>query len=128
MDQLRAVLTPEGLRRLDELGPLATTDHTARAVSRLRTEGLDPDTVTALVSQAHLRARGAAKFGDLAAGMLFTRAGLEQSTRPVVAARHAADSATPASGASRTSAAASGATASASPGSGCRSSPSTPTR
>jgi THUMP domain-like len=90
MDQLRAVLTPEGLRRLDELGPLATTDHTARAVSRLRTEGLDPDTVTALVSQAHLRARGAAKFGDLAAGMLFTRAGLEQSTRPVVAARHAA--------------------------------------
>jgi hypothetical protein len=58
-------------------------------VSRLRAAGHSPDLVSAVVGQAHLRAKGAAKFGGFAERMLFTRAGLEQATRLGVAARHA---------------------------------------
>ncbi len=89
MSELTALLTPEGLRLLDELGPVASTADAARAVSHLRKAGHSPDLVSAVVGQAHLRAKGVAKFGDFAARMLFTRAGLEQATRLTVAAHHA---------------------------------------
>jgi hypothetical protein len=89
MAELTALLTPAGLSLLDELGPIASTDEAARAVSQLRAAGHSPDLVSAVVGQAHLRAKAVAKFGDFAARMLFTRAGLEQATRLPVAAHHA---------------------------------------
>lgn len=87
--ELTALLTAEGLSLLDELGPLTTTDEAARAVSRLRAAGHSPDLVAAVVGQARLRVKAAAKFGPFADRMLFTRAGLEQATRLSIAARHA---------------------------------------
>ncbi|MCI1017448.1 SAM-dependent methyltransferase [Microbacterium sp. C5A9] len=89
MSELRALLTPEGLELLDTLGPIAQVADVARAVSRLRAAGHSPDLVSAVVGQAHLRAKAESKFGPFAARMLFTRAGLEQATRLGVAARHA---------------------------------------
>ncbi|CAL4860743.1 class I SAM-dependent methyltransferase [Microbacterium sp. MM2322] len=87
--ELTALLTPQGLRMVDEVGPLASTAEVAAAVSRLRAAGHSPDLVSAVVGQAHLRVRAASKFGPFADRMLFTRAGLEQATRLEVAARHA---------------------------------------
>ncbi len=87
--ELTALLTAEGLRMVDEVGPLTTTAEVASAVSRLRASGHAPDLVSAVVGQARLRVRAAAKFGAFADRMLFTRAGLEQATRLEVAARHA---------------------------------------
>lgn len=89
MAELTALLTPDGLRLLDEISDIDSTDDVARTVSRLRAAGHSPDLVSAVVGQARLRARGSAKFGDFASRMLFTRAGLEQATRLSIAARHA---------------------------------------
>ena len=89
MSELTALLTPEGLRLLDEVGTISSTAEVTQVVSRLRAAGHSPDLVSAVVGQAHLRAKGAAKFGGFAERMLFTRAGLEQATRLEVAARHA---------------------------------------
>jgi hypothetical protein len=63
-------------------GPLAAAD-------RLRRQGFGPELAAAALTQAELRRRAQTKFGPDAAGMYFTRAGLEQATRPVVAARRA---------------------------------------
>ena len=90
MAELTALLTPGGLRLLDEVGEVGSTADVARVVSQLRAAGHSPDLVSAVVGQARLRVRARAKFGDFAARMLFTRAGLEQATRLSVAARHAA--------------------------------------
>lgn len=87
--ELTALLTPEGLRLVDELGAIDGTADVAAAVSRLRAAGLHPDLVAAAVGQARLRTRARGKFGPFADRMLFTRAGLEQATRLAVAARHA---------------------------------------
>lgn len=87
--ELTALLTPDGLRLLDEVGGIESTDDAARVVSRLRAARHSPDLVSAVVGQARLRVRGAAKFGPFAERMLFTRAGLEQATRLSIAARHA---------------------------------------
>ncbi|QKJ20219.1 THUMP-like domain-containing protein [Microbacterium hominis] len=90
MAELTALLTPEGLRLLDDLDRVASSGDVAAAVSRLRKAGHSPDLVSAVVGQARLRERAEAKFGTFAQRMLFTRAGLEQSTRLSIAARHAA--------------------------------------
>ncbi len=87
--ELTALLTPTGLSLLDELEPIVHTADAARAVSRLRAAGHSPDLTSAVVGQAHLRAKATAKFGQFAGRMLFTRAGLEQATRLPVAAHHA---------------------------------------
>lgn len=87
--ELTALLTPEGLRLVDDLGAIDGTDDVAATVSRLRAAGLSPDLVAAAVGQARLRSRARAKFGAFADRMLFTRAGLEQATRLEVGARHA---------------------------------------
>lgn len=89
MAELTALLTPEGLRLLDEAGEISSTTDVTRAVSQLRSAGHSPDLVSAVVGQARLRARARTKFGPFAERMLFTRAGLEQATRLSVAARHA---------------------------------------
>jgi hypothetical protein len=59
------------------------------AIVRMR-EQWPADLVAAALSQAHLRIRGEAKFGAAAAAMLFTSDGLEQASRPEVAAHRAA--------------------------------------
>lgn len=56
------------------------------AVRRL----LPPELATVALTQARLRAAARAKFGDRAAGLLFTGDGLEQASRPEVADHRAA--------------------------------------
>jgi hypothetical protein len=87
--ELRALLSPEGLRLLDEVGPIASTQDVVATVSRLRAAGHPGDVVAAVLGQARLRAKAVAKFGDFASRMLFTPEGLEQATRLRVAALHA---------------------------------------
>lgn len=89
MAELRELLTPEGLRLLDETGAITSADDALKTVSRLRAAGHAPGLVAAVVTQARLRTRATAKFGPFADRMLFTRAGLEQATRMPVAALHA---------------------------------------
>lgn len=86
---LRRLLSPEGLRLLDEVGRLDATADVVRTVSTLRAAGHDGGLVAAVLEQARLRSRAAAKFGDFADRMLFTPAGLEQATRLRVASLHA---------------------------------------
>lgn len=87
---LRALLTPEGLRLLDDVTErLDSLGDAMRAVAALRREGHPADLVAAVLTQARLRRRARAKFGEFASRMLFTEAGLEQATRLRVAAVHA---------------------------------------
>ena len=58
------------------------------AASRMRTR-FSPELAAAALTQAALRRQAKTKFGDAAKEMFFTRAGLEQATRPEVAAYHA---------------------------------------
>jgi len=88
-DELRALLSPDGLRLLDEVGDVAADADVLRIVSRLRAAGHPPELVAAVLTQARLRTRARAKFHEFAARMLFTPDGLEQSTRLQVAAQHA---------------------------------------
>lgn len=88
-EELRALLTPEGLRLLDEVGPVAADADVVRIVSRLRGAGHPPELVAAVLTQARLRTRARARFHDFAERMLFTPEGLEQATRLQVAAQHA---------------------------------------
>ncbi len=55
----------------------------------LREAGVAAPLASAVLTQARLRERARAKFGDFADGMLFTPDGLEQATRLRVAALHA---------------------------------------
>lgn len=59
------------------------------AATRMRTL-FGVDAAIAALQQAVLRRQAIGKFGDAASGMLFTRNGLEQATRPAIAAHHAA--------------------------------------
>jgi SAM-dependent methyltransferase len=61
-----------------------------RAPLTLRKAGVAPDLAAAALTLADLREHGRAKFGERAERLYFTRAGLEQATRWVVAERRAA--------------------------------------
>src|SRR6187402_1771788 len=61
-----------------------------RVGQSLRADGAAPELVAAAMTQARLRHDAVAKFGEFAAGMAFSQAGLEQATRLSVAALHAA--------------------------------------
>ncbi|GAB2556096.1 THUMP-like domain-containing protein [Leucobacter ruminantium] len=69
---------------------LASGSDSIRVGAELRTAGVDSDLIAAVLTQAELRRRAAAKFGPLAELLLFTPAGLEQATRAPIAALHAA--------------------------------------
>src|SRR5688500_15532360 len=56
----------------------------------LRSRGIEPALAAAALTQTAFRQRAAGKFGPAAAEMFFTRAGLEQATRLIVADRRAA--------------------------------------
>ncbi|ROR66079.1 class I SAM-dependent methyltransferase [Agrococcus jenensis] len=89
-EELRLLLSKDGLALLERAeAQLDDRSDVVREVSRLRADGHAPALVAAVLSQARLRRRARAKFGEFAAGMLFTEAGLEQATRLRVAAHHA---------------------------------------
>jgi SAM-dependent methyltransferase len=86
---LEQLMTAEGLRLLDSLPPYTNGSNIVRSVAALRNEGYSAALVGAVMTQARLRAKAQAKFGEFAERMLFTEAGLEQATRLNVAAIHA---------------------------------------
>ncbi|MEV4759792.1 methyltransferase domain-containing protein [Micromonospora sp. NPDC049559] len=89
LDQLAALRTPAGTAALDLAAGLAGGDPLAAAAA-LRSAGVPAGLAAGALTQAELRRRAARKFGPAAARMFFTRAGLEQATRAVVADRRAA--------------------------------------
>ncbi|MEV4274762.1 class I SAM-dependent methyltransferase [Actinoplanes xinjiangensis] len=88
-ESLELLRTPEGLKALAAAAEVAGGEPLA-AASALRARGFGAELSAAALTQASLRGRAAMKFGPDAAGMFFTRAGLEQATRAVVADRRAA--------------------------------------
>ena len=78
----------DGAAALTAAAGLGGTDALA-AVHALRSAGFAPELASAALTQADLRRRAAGKFGPDAARLFFTRAGLEQATRRVVADRRA---------------------------------------
>jgi SAM-dependent methyltransferase len=94
LDAFAWLLTDPGqvvLARAVELGAVTGGDP-LKAQSALRREfpAIEAAYVAVAMSQASLRAKAVAKFGDLAASMYFTPDGLEQATRLVVAEHRAA--------------------------------------
>ncbi|MDQ1513732.1 MAG: hypothetical protein QOC59_1574, partial [Microbacteriaceae bacterium] len=88
-EELDRLLTPRMLAAVDaEPTPTATSDVLTRSTA-LRRAGFSPEETATILTQAKLRRRAIAKFGDFASRMLFTAAGLEQATRLDVAAHHA---------------------------------------
>lgn len=87
-DEFLSLMTPDGLSLLAETRFDAKSD-VVKLVSDLRAKGHSPAVVAAVLSQARLRRRAAAKFGEFANRMLFTESGLEQASRLKVAALHA---------------------------------------
>jgi SAM-dependent methyltransferase len=81
--------TPEGVTALAAATEVAGGDPLAAAAT-LRARGVPADLASAALTQVDLRRRAEAKFGPAAASMFFTRPGLEQATRAVVADRRAA--------------------------------------
>lgn len=80
---------PFGLTEAALAAAMAEPDPDSLAAgTRLRRQ-FGPELAAAALQQAALRRRAGAKFGPEAAEMFFTRAGLEQATRPAVADRHA---------------------------------------
>jgi SAM-dependent methyltransferase len=87
--ELRELLTPEGVALLDSLPAYTSATDVLKMVASLRKDGNSPSLVATVLTQAKLRGKATAKFGDFAQRMLFTEAGLEQATRLPVAALHA---------------------------------------
>jgi SAM-dependent methyltransferase len=81
--------TPEGVTALAAATEVAGGDPLVAAAT-LRARGVPADLASAALTQVDLRRRAEAKFGPAAASMFFTRPGLEQATRAVVADRRAA--------------------------------------
>lgn len=91
LEQLAALRSREGSAALDAAADALAAGGTELATaSSLRSQGFPPPLAAAALTQVRLRARAEAKFGPDAARMFFTADGLEQATRPVVAARRAA--------------------------------------
>ncbi|MGC4803714.1 THUMP-like domain-containing protein [Micromonospora sp. DT233] len=88
LDQFAALRTPEGSAALAAATEVAGGDPLV-AAGALRSAGVPAGLAAAALTQAELRRRAVGKFGPAAAGMFLTRAGLEQATRGVVAARRA---------------------------------------
>jgi len=85
---VKKLVSGEGWGLLQSLPPY--DESTVLALGEgLRAAGFDTDLVAAALTQSRLRAKGREKFGDFAAGMVFTSDGLEQATRLEIAARHA---------------------------------------
>ena len=81
----QTLLTEPALNLLNEIDQSELDDELALS-SRLR-KTHPPELVSACISQAKLRQKAEKKFGPFATKMLFTKEGLEQSTRLTVAAQ-----------------------------------------
>ncbi|MEU7899477.1 SAM-dependent methyltransferase [Nonomuraea sp. NPDC049152] len=86
-DAFLELLTPRGQKALAEAVELAGADPVVAATRLRRT--YDAALTSAALTQAKLRERGRAKFGDDAALMYFTPHGVEQATRREVAEHRA---------------------------------------
>ncbi len=86
---VRRLGTAEGHAALAEAAAMLGRLDPLTAAESLRATGMDADLATAALTQVTLRQRAVPKFGPLAARLLFTRPGLEQATRAVVAERRA---------------------------------------
>ena len=64
--ELVELLSTEGLRLLDSLPPYHSERDVLRMVSDLRKAGHSPGLVAAVLTQAKLRSKATAKFGDFA--------------------------------------------------------------
>ena len=84
----QALLTPQGAALLARITPY-DEERALAAAELLRRAGVDQSLAAAALTQARLRARAGRKLGAAADRMWFTADGLEQATRPAVAARHA---------------------------------------
>src|SRR4051812_28759486 len=89
LELLAALRTEEGSNALIAAAAVAAAEPLA-AASALRSAGLPPALAASALTQVALRRRAAAKFGPAADRMFFSRSGLEQATRAVVADRRAA--------------------------------------
>ncbi|MFB9237405.1 methyltransferase domain-containing protein [Plantactinospora siamensis] len=87
-EQFEVLRTPEGEAALGAAAAVAGGDPLAAAAA-LRSAGVPAGLAAAALTQAELRRRAVGKFGPDAARMFFTRPGLEQATRAVVADRRA---------------------------------------
>ncbi|MEV0844077.1 class I SAM-dependent methyltransferase [Actinocatenispora sera] len=87
-EQVTMLRSEAGREALAAAATLVDTDRLA-AVERLRRGGRSPELAAAALGQARLRQRAAVKFGAGADRLLFTDDGLQQATRPAVAARRA---------------------------------------
>jgi SAM-dependent methyltransferase len=88
--ELTALLrTPEGVNALAAAAEVADREPLAAAAA-VRARGIGADLAAAALTQVELRRRAVPKFGPAADRMFFTRAGLEQATRAIVADRRAA--------------------------------------
>ncbi|MCU0264687.1 MAG: class I SAM-dependent methyltransferase [Actinomycetia bacterium] len=91
VDVVARLRTAAGRRLLAQAsGLLAAGTDTLAATARLRATSTDHELVAAALTQAQLRAAARPRFGPDAEVMLWTRAGLEQATRAVVARHRAA--------------------------------------
>jgi hypothetical protein len=87
-EEFLRLISPEAQALLADLSYDSKADVVA-LVSSLRKQGHDPAVVATVLTQAKLRKRATAKFGEFASQLLFTEHGLEQATRLKVAALHA---------------------------------------
>lgn len=86
----RWLTSPAGREAVAALPPYRESQALALA-ERLRAQGIEPGHVAAALTQARLRARALGKLGKVgegAASLLLTPDGLEQATRPRIAALH----------------------------------------
>ncbi|MFF4126636.1 SAM-dependent methyltransferase [Microbispora rosea] len=90
LDAFRTLLTPAGRGALDEAVKILADGADPVAAASAMRRGHPADLAAAALTQASLRRRAEAKFGPDAAVMYFTPHGLEQATRPEVAAHRAA--------------------------------------
>ena len=81
---------PEPLSREALLAAGAEADPRSLAAAERMRRHFPPEVAAAALEQIVLRERARSKFGDRAGDLFFTRDGLEQATRPSVAAHHAA--------------------------------------
>lgn len=91
MSTLTPVLSSPGWELLESLQARRGTTPVSlpELAGALRSSGVPAELAAAVVTQLALRRAARAKFGPIASHMVFTRDGLEQATRLVVAARHA---------------------------------------
>jgi SAM-dependent methyltransferase len=87
---VRRLCTAEGAAALAAAAAVDPSVGPLVAATTLRGQGIDAELASAALTQTALRRSAVAKFGPHASALLFTRPGLEQATRHVVADRRAA--------------------------------------